>query len=59
MPKDRVTGMHQGYGFVEYRTEEDADYVRDVTRRSRPREVNVCEDEEEQEEEGKRRGAAR
>lgn len=28
MPKDRVTGMHQGYGFVEYRTEEDADYVR-------------------------------
>ena len=28
LPKDRVTGIHQGYGFVEYRTEEDADYVR-------------------------------
>ena len=28
MPKDRVAGVHQGYGFVEYRTEQDADYVR-------------------------------
>ena len=28
MPKDRVTGLHQGFGFVEYRTEEDAEYVR-------------------------------
>ena len=28
LPKDRVTGTHQGYGFVEFRTEEDADYVR-------------------------------
>lgn len=27
LPKDRVTNMHQGYGFVEFRTEEDADYV--------------------------------
>jgi RNA recognition motif-containing protein len=27
MPKDRVTTQHQGYGFVEFRTEEDADYV--------------------------------
>lgn len=27
MPKDRVTGSHQGYGFVEFRGEEDADYV--------------------------------
>lgn len=27
MPKDRVTNNHQGYGFVEYRGEEDADYV--------------------------------
>ena len=26
MPKDRVTLMHQGYGFVEFLTEEDADY---------------------------------
>eukprot|EP00096_Caligus_rogercresseyi_P007859 TRINITY_DN2598_c0_g1_i1.p1 TRINITY_DN2598_c0_g1~~TRINITY_DN2598_c0_g1_i1.p1 ORF type:complete len:320 (-),score=130.56 TRINITY_DN2598_c0_g1_i1:450-1409(-) len=25
-PKDRVTMMHQGYGFVEFLTEEDADY---------------------------------
>jgi splicing factor 3B subunit 4 len=27
MPKDRVTGGHQGYGFVEFKAEEDADYV--------------------------------
>eukprot|EP00882_Tetradesmus_deserticola_P021299 GHRQ01023060.1.p2 GENE.GHRQ01023060.1~~GHRQ01023060.1.p2 ORF type:complete len:131 (+),score=23.08 GHRQ01023060.1:820-1212(+) len=27
LPKDRVTNSHQGYGFVEYRAEEDADYV--------------------------------
>ena len=27
MPKDRVTNAHQGYAFVEYRAEEDADYV--------------------------------
>uniref|UniRef100_A0A3B4BIY0 RRM domain-containing protein n=1 Tax=Periophthalmus magnuspinnatus TaxID=409849 RepID=A0A3B4BIY0_9GOBI len=27
MPKDRVTGQHQGYGFVEFLSEEDADYA--------------------------------
>ena len=27
MPKDKVTGKHIGYGFVEFRTEEDADYA--------------------------------
>eukprot|EP00208_Stichococcus_sp_RCC1054_P007384 CAMPEP_0206146254 /NCGR_PEP_ID=MMETSP1473-20131121/29845_1 /ASSEMBLY_ACC=CAM_ASM_001109 /TAXON_ID=1461547 /ORGANISM="Stichococcus sp, Strain RCC1054" /LENGTH=257 /DNA_ID=CAMNT_0053542743 /DNA_START=112 /DNA_END=881 /DNA_ORIENTATION=+ len=27
LPKDRVTNNHQGYGFVEFRTEEDADYA--------------------------------
>lgn len=27
VPKDRVTNLHQGYGFVEFRSEEDADYV--------------------------------
>ncbi|KAF2811167.1 RNA-binding domain-containing protein [Mytilinidion resinicola] len=27
MPKDRVTQTHQGYGFVEFNTEEDADYA--------------------------------
>jgi hypothetical protein len=27
MPKDRVTNQHQGYGFVEFKGEEDADYV--------------------------------
>jgi hypothetical protein len=27
VPRDRVTGAHQGYGFVEFRSEEDADYV--------------------------------
>ena len=26
MPKDRVTAQHQGYGFVEFRSEADADY---------------------------------
>ncbi|KAK9838305.1 hypothetical protein WJX81_003280 [Elliptochloris bilobata] len=27
LPKDRVTSMHQGYGFVEFRSEDDADYA--------------------------------
>ena len=27
MPKDRVTQAHQGYGFVEFMGEEDADYA--------------------------------
>merc|ERR1712170_330788 len=27
MPKDRVSMNHQGYGFVEFLTEEDADYA--------------------------------
>mmetsp|Transcript_45553 Transcript_45553/g.87101 ORF Transcript_45553/g.87101 Transcript_45553/m.87101 type:complete len:382 (+) Transcript_45553:250-1395(+) len=27
VPKDRVTSLHQGYGFVEFRAEEDADYA--------------------------------
>ncbi len=27
MPRDKVTGLHVGYGFVELRTEEDAEYV--------------------------------
>ena len=27
LPKDRVTNQHQQYGFVEFRSEEDADYV--------------------------------
>mgnify|MGYP000406349387 CR=1 FL=1 len=27
LPKDRVTNAHQGYGFVEFRGEEDADYA--------------------------------
>lgn len=27
MPKDRVTGIHTNYGFVEFRTEEDAEYA--------------------------------
>ncbi|CAA2969472.1 splicing factor 3B subunit 4 [Olea europaea subsp. europaea] len=27
VPKDRVTNAHQGYGFVEFRCEEDADYA--------------------------------
>src|SRR6202000_670202 len=27
LPKDRVTHTHQGYGFVEFQTEEDAEYA--------------------------------
>jgi splicing factor 3B subunit 4 len=27
MPKDKVSGKHLGYGFIEYRTEEDAEYA--------------------------------
>lgn len=27
MPKDKVTGIHQGYGFVEFRSEDDAEYA--------------------------------
>uniref|UniRef100_A0AC34R9E6 RRM domain-containing protein n=1 Tax=Panagrolaimus sp. JU765 TaxID=591449 RepID=A0AC34R9E6_9BILA len=27
MPKDRITGAHQGFGFVEFMGEEDADYA--------------------------------
>ena len=27
MPKDRVTQAHQGYGFIEFMSEEDADYA--------------------------------
>lgn len=27
IPRDKVTSTHQGYGFVEFRTEEDADYT--------------------------------
>ena len=27
LPRDEVTGSHQGYGFVEFRSEEDADYA--------------------------------
>lgn len=27
IPKDRVSGMHTGYGFVEFKTELDADYA--------------------------------
>ena len=27
MPKDRVTGAHQSYGFVEFLGEDDAEYA--------------------------------
>jgi splicing factor 3B subunit 4 len=27
MPKDRVTSTHQSYGFVEFQSEDDADYA--------------------------------
>ena len=27
IPRDKVTGNHQAFGFVEFRTEEDAEYA--------------------------------
>ena len=27
LPRDKVTHEHQGYGFVEFKSEEDADYA--------------------------------
>ena len=27
IPKDKISGEHQGYGFVEFKSEEDADYA--------------------------------
>merc|ERR1712096_564133 len=27
MPKDKITNTHQGYGFVEFKNEEDSDYA--------------------------------
>ena len=27
MPRDKITGDHQGYGFIEFKTESDADYA--------------------------------
>lgn len=30
MPKDRISGLHQGYGFIEFAGEEDADYAMKV-----------------------------
>jgi RNA recognition motif-containing protein len=30
IPRDRVTSMQQGFGFVEFSTEEDADYATKV-----------------------------
>ena len=27
LPRDRVTGLHQGYGFCEFATPEDAEYA--------------------------------
>jgi hypothetical protein len=38
MPKDRVTGGHQGYGFVEMLGEEDAEYALKV----RPAVLSLC-----------------
>ena len=34
MPRDKVTGNHQGYGFVEFRVEEDAEYTIKVRARA-------------------------
>ena len=27
MPNDRITGTHQGFGYIEFMIEEDADYA--------------------------------
>ena len=49
MPKDRVTTSHQGYGFVEFQSEEDADYAMKIMNMVRlfgkPVKVNkVCDE---------------
>ena len=44
LPKDRITNNHQGYGFVEFRTEEDADYVRAADTRHSGRSAPDCAD---------------
>ena len=35
LPKDRVTQTHQGYGFVEFQTEEDAEYAAKIMNQGR------------------------
>lgn len=35
MPKDKITGVHQGFGFVEFRSEDDAEYAIKVCMRVR------------------------
>ena len=44
VPKDRVTSTHQGFGFVEFRSEEDAEYVSGLSDTIRDYEtsVSVC-----------------
>jgi splicing factor 3B subunit 4 len=39
LPKDRVSGSHQNYGFVEFMTSEDADYAIKVCRCSKPQDT--------------------
>lgn len=41
MPKDKVTASHQGYGFCEFRSEEDADYAIKVRQYHGPGAVGV------------------
>lgn len=31
IPRDRISALHQGFGFVEFSTEEDADYALQVS----------------------------
>ena len=35
MPKDKITGLHQSYAFVEFRTEEDAEYASKIMNMTR------------------------
>jgi splicing factor 3B subunit 4 len=55
MPKDRLSQKHQGYGFVEYVTEEDAEYairvMNGIRLHGRPLKVNKAQQDKRNEEE--------
>ena len=45
VPKDKLTQQHMGFGFVEFRSEDDAQYAIKVSRASRPARQSGCRGE--------------